>query len=312
MVNPRSMRATLPPLTGRGNIFHPGQIQGLFNPSGRPILRGMPDRPDDDAAAGSTATQEPPTSVLAYETPVPPQGWWQKGRAFVRRLGPAGPLAVLSGTFPPLGGFILIGFIAQIAPWLRAHQGVGLLIYVGGFSTLAALALLPTYACSILGGWTFGFWVGFPASMAAFCGASLLAYLINSRAAGDRVVDIIREHPKWEAVRAALMDAGFWKAFWIVTLLRLPPTSPFAAANFIMGTIRAPLVPFILGTAIGMAPRTGVVIWAAAHASQLNFKDTGQNWLFAAGLVVTVFVVVILGHYANEAVKRATAKPPVV
>jgi uncharacterized membrane protein YdjX (TVP38/TMEM64 family) len=276
----------------------------------------MTDCPDDaadeaDAAPAPAMLPYADRSVPTHAAPLPAQGWWQKTRAFVHRLGPAGPLAVLAGTFPPLGGFVLIGFIAKIAPWLREHQGLGLLIYVGGFSMLAALALLPTYACSILGGWTFGFWIGFPASMAAFCGASLLAYLVNGRAAGDRVVEIIREHPKWEAVRAALLDAGFWKAFWIITLLRLPPTSPFAAANFIMGTIRAPLIPFLLGTAVGMAPRTGVVIWAAAHASRLDLKDTSQTWMFAAGIVVTVVVVAVLGHYANEAVKRATAAKPV-
>jgi len=261
----------------------------------------MTDRLDREDGAGSAGL-----ATLPYETPPPPAGWWERTVAFVRRLGPAGPLAVLSGTFPPLGGFVLIGFVAKIAPWLREHPVSGMVIYVGGFSSLAALALLPTYACAILGGWTFGFWVGFPASMVAFCGASLLAYLLNRRAAGDRVVEIIREHPKWEAVRAALLDAGFWKAFWIITLLRLPPTSPFAAANFVMGTIRAPLGAFMLGTAVGMAPRTGVVVWAAAHASRLDLKNTGQAWMFAATVVVTVVVVAVIGRYANEAIKRAT------
>jgi uncharacterized membrane protein YdjX (TVP38/TMEM64 family) len=252
-----------------------------------------------------TCPQDSPTVTL-YGQPPQPYGPWGKFKAFLKRLGPAGPLAILSATFPPLGGFVLIGFIGRLAPWLLAHPIAGLLVYIGGFSALAALALLPTYACSILGGWTFGFWVGFPASMVSFCGASLLSYLLNSRAAGDRVVEIVREHPKWEAVRVALLGCGFWKAFWIITLLRLPPTSPFAAANFILGTTRAPLVPFLLGTFIGMAPRTGAVVWAAAHASRLDFKNTGQTWWFIASVVVTVAVVAVIGDLANKAVKRVT------
>src|SRR4051794_13265443 len=164
-----------PPATGRGNIFHRRQIQALFNRASEPILNAMTDRPDgEDRASADPA-------ILEYPSPAAPIGWWPNTCAFVRRLGPAGPLAVLSGTFPPLGGFVLIGFVAKIAPWLREHPVSGLVIYVGGFSSLAALALLPTYACAILGGWTFGFWVGFPASMVAFCGASLLAYLLNRR-----------------------------------------------------------------------------------------------------------------------------------
>ncbi|MDB5320621.1 MAG: associated Golgi protein [Phycisphaerales bacterium] len=253
-----------------------------------------------------TAADSPTATVNAS----PPVGAGGKFKAFLKRLGPAGPLALLAATFPPIGGFVLIGLVYRIAPWLREHRGPGLMIYVGGFAVLAALSILPTYACSILGGWAFGFAIGFPASMIAFCSASLLSYLINALAAGDRVVEIVREHPKWEAVRVALLGCGFWKAFWIITLLRLPPYSPFAAANFILGTTRAPLVPFLLATLVGMAPRTAAVVWAAAHASKLDFKDSTQIWIFVGGLLVTLVVIGVIGEIANKAVKRVTTAQP--
>jgi uncharacterized membrane protein YdjX (TVP38/TMEM64 family) len=256
-------------------------------------------------------TDAPAPTVDAPPAPPPPAGAGGKFKAFVKRLGPAGPLALLAATFPPIGGFVLIGRISRIAPWLREHRGPGLFIYVGGFAVLAALSMLPTYAASMLGGWAFGFAVGFPASMISFCLAALMAYVISARAAGDRVVEIVREHPKWEAVRVALLGCGFWKAFWIVTLLRLPPYSPFAAANFILGTTRAPLIPFLLATLIGMAPRTAAVVWAAAHASKLDFKDATQIWIFVGGLLVTLAVIGVIGEIANKAVKRVTmAQPP--
>jgi uncharacterized membrane protein YdjX (TVP38/TMEM64 family) len=243
--------------------------------------------------------------TLEATTQQPADGW-TKFKIVFRRLGPAGPLAVVISTFPPIGGFVLIGLLSRIAPWMRANWTEALIIYVAGFAFLAAMAVLPTYACAILGGWTFGFWVGFPAGMVAFCFAALLAYLVSALAAGDRVLQIIREHPRWEAVRAALLGCGFWKAFWIITLLRLPPTSPFAAANFVLGTTRAPLAAYLLGTFVGMAPRTAVAVWAAAHASTLDFKSRGQTWLWIAGVIVTVAVVAIIGNLANKAVKRVT------
>ena len=239
-------------------------------------------------------------------SPPPPVDRWTQFKVFFKRLGPAGPLAVVISTFPPIGGFVLIGLLSRIAPWMRSHWTQAMVIYVGGFAFLAAMAVLPTYACAILGGWTFGFWVGFPASMVAFCSAALLAYLISALAAGDRVRQIIREHPRWEAVRVALLGCGFWKSFWIITLLRLPPTSPFAAANFVLGAARAPLAAYLLGTFVGMAPRTAVAVWAAAHASTLDFKSSGQTWLWIAGVIVTVAVVAIIGNLANKAVKRVT------
>lgn len=250
-------------------------------------------------------TGAPVPVALAYETPPPPNGW-EKTRALVKRLGPAGPLAVLAGTFPLIGGFVLIGLISRLAPWLKAHPRPGFWIVVVGFSLAAGLSLLPTYACSMLAGYTFRFWVGFPGSMLAFCGAALIAYLVSARAAGNRVVDIVREHPKWEAVRIALLGAGFWKAFWIITLIRLPPTSPFAAANFIMGTTRAPLIPYLLGTLIGMAPRTAAVVWAASRANTLDFSESKNVWSYAYLLASTILVVVVIGRLANNAIKRAT------
>jgi uncharacterized membrane protein YdjX (TVP38/TMEM64 family) len=238
----------------------------------------------------------------------PPDRWTQF-KIFFKRLGPAGPLAVVISTLPPLGGFILIGLLSRIAPWMRSHESQAMVIYVGGFAVLAAIAILPTYACAILGGWVFGFWIGFPASMVAFC---LAAYLISALAAGNRVIQIIRERPRWEAVRMALLGCGFWRSLWIITLLRLPPTSPFAGANFVMGATRAPLGAYMLGTFIGMAPRTAVAVWAAASASSLDFKRPSQSWLYIVGIIVTIVVVAIIGNLANQAIKRVTDahRPP--
>lgn len=238
---------------------------------------------------------------------VPQFTFWSRLRALIKRLGPAGPLAVMSSTFPPLGGFVLLGFITRIAPWLQANPIQGLLIYITGFTLMAGLALLPTYACAILGGWTFGFAVGFPAAIFSFVAAALVAYLVYLRAAGNRVVDIIHEHPRWETVVRAMIRSGFWKAFWITMLIRLPPTAPFAATNFVMGTVKAPLLAFLLGTAVGMAPRTGVAVWAAAHASTLDFSGgSGQLWKWLLAVGVTVAVVIYIGQWATNAVKRAT------
>ena len=57
---------------------------------------------------------------------------------------------------------------------------------------------------------------------------------------------------------------------------------------------------------IGMAPRTAVAAWVAAHAATLDLKSRGDTWTFIAGVVITVFCVSLLGHYATRAVRRAT------
>ncbi|HSI35291.1 MAG: TVP38/TMEM64 family protein [Phycisphaerae bacterium] len=254
-----------------------------------------------DPAAAATVTPDPND---AGHRPAPLSWAWVKHT--VKRLGPAGPLAVMASVLPPLGGFVLLGFIKQVAPWLKSHEFVGLAIYVGGFIVLAAASLLPTYASSIVGGWTFGVKLGFPAAMLSFCAAGTLAYWINRKAAGTRVVDILKEHPKWDLVCRALIGSGFWRALLIITLVRIPPTSPFAIANFIFGTVRAPFWPYLIGTAIGMAPRTFVVVWAASQLSELNFGEMGGWWATAIGVVLMIGVVAVISAIATRTVRRMT------
>ena len=226
---------------------------------------------------------------------------------WLRKLGPLGPLAVLSVAMPPISGIVLIGTLHKVGPWLRAHDDIGLLLYIGAFTVLGGLALLPTYAQSLLGGWAFGLGFGLVAALTGFVGAALVNYAISWRVSGDRLEKLLAQHTKWNAVYRALLHSGFLKAVFIITLLRLPPNSPFAATNLAMAAIKVPLGPFALGTLLGLAPRTAAVVFVGAGLSTLDFADRQQTWMFAAGAVVTIVVVAVLGWMANRALKRVEA-----
>jgi uncharacterized membrane protein YdjX (TVP38/TMEM64 family) len=230
-------------------------------------------------------------------------------RHFFRRLGPAGPLALIAGSLPVIGGFVLLSLVSYVAPWLRSHQEYGVLFYVLGFSLLAGLALLPTYAQSLVGGFAFGFWLGWPAALCGFLGASALAYAIARRASGDHVIDLINEHPKWKAVYASLVASGFGRTLLIVTLVRLPPNSPFAMTNLAMAATKVRPVAYLLGTLLGMAPRTGVAVFLGAGLSELSFSNKPSTWIMLAGMAVTVAVIIIIGMLANQAIARMTGLP---
>ena len=69
------------------------------------------------------------------------------------RLGRLGPTAAATAFLPPIGFLILLGTMNQSAPWLQSHGALGVVLFVAAFSVLGGLALLPTYAPSVLGGW---------------------------------------------------------------------------------------------------------------------------------------------------------------
>lgn len=227
--------------------------------------------------------------------------------ALARRLGPASVLAVISATLPAIGGFALVAYVQPIGEWLKSHDSA-LVIYALGFAFAAGLALLPTYAQAILGGWAFGFERGIGAAMLGATLGGILGYLIARAVSANRVGTVLDEHPRWRTVCKSLARGGFLKTLGLVTLIRLPPNSPFALTNLVMGATRVHFVAFIIGTAVGLAPRTAFVVYGAAQAQQLDVRESGSWMMFAAKIAVALIAVVIIGAIGKRALDKATAE----
>ncbi len=223
-----------------------------------------------------------------------------------RRLGPVGPLAIIAASLPGIGGFILLGAMKWLAPWLRDQDGMGLAIYTVGYSLAAGFAILPTYAQSIMGGFAFGKIVGSAAALAGVFGAAMLGYLVARRASGDRVNQLIDEQPKWKAIRDALIGGRFIRTLAIVTLIRIPTNSPFAITNLVLGSTRVNPLAYAIGTIVGVAPRTIVAAVIGAGLSQWDPKAGGGKWMAIAGIVLTLIVLAIIGAVANKALHKVT------
>ena len=248
----------------------------------------------------------PPSDATEASTPFP-EVW--------ARLGPAGWLGILWATSPALCGIALLAFLGPISDWLLAHPAGGLALYVGVFAITAGFGLLPTYAQSILGGWVFGFWFGWGAAMVGFTGASLIGYAVARTASQDRVEQLVKTNAKARVIREDLIGHGLWRTLGVVTLIRVPPNSPFAITNLVMATTGVGLVPYVIGTAIGMAPRTGVAVWLAACGRSQGARDIQEllkqakgPWYIIGGLVVTVLVFAAIGAIANRALRRVAGR----
>lgn len=224
-------------------------------------------------------------------------------------MGAAGPVAIVLSFWPPLGGFVLLATLTRFGPWLRAHGTEGLWTYFLVTTFLMGISFVPTYSCAILAGWAFGFAVGWPIAVAAITVASLIAYAIGRWISRDRVLEVIRERPQWNAIYQSMLGSGLGKTLLVVTLLRIPPMSPFAIANFALAAARVRLFPYTLGTLLGVAPRTALGAFAAAQLEQLRFKDVGDRWMAAAGITATIVVCVVLGIMANRALRSVTQQP---
>lgn len=223
-------------------------------------------------------------------------------RVAARRLA---PLAIVSLALPPIGAVLLLGYLSTIGPWLRTLGTEGVGLYVAGFGVLGGFALLPTYAPAILGGWAFGERIGLPAALSGFVLASAINYLWAKYLSVAHVAELLASKPRWLAVRNALVGRSAWKTLLVVTLVRVPPNSPFALSNAALAAARVPLSLYLLGTLIGLAPRTWVAVRAGAQLSSLDFSRRDAFGSAVITIGVSVLVLGILGVLARRALDSA-------
>lgn len=230
--------------------------------------------------------------------------------AIIRRLGPAAWLGIAWAVLPGIAGITLLAnmdFAQQFLFDIEEKTGmayIGIALYIAIFIVTAGFGVLPTVSQAILAGFAFGITWGFPAALIGFAGASIIGYFIASFVARKKVEEEIHNHPKASIIRDAFIHHGKFRALMILTLLRVPPNSPFALTNYAMSVAGVKLVPFLIATIVGMAPRTFAAVWIGSQVSSWDDVHT-PKWLLIGGIVFTVVLLVGLGKLANKAIEAA-------
>lgn len=229
-----------------------------------------------------------------------------------RELGPAGILGLAWSILPGVFGITLLVKLGRVSDYLEGLGSEALWLYVLGFAACAGAGLLPTYSMAILGGWVFGFSIGFPSALAGFTIAAAIGFAIARLVVRDSLQRFLDRDERAVVVQKALLGQGGLRVFGLVTLLRIPPNSPFSLTNLAMAGTGVGLLPFLAGTAIGMAPRTVVYVLAGAGGASSGARDIGAfvkdgpGWsVFLVGLVLMFGILSLLSHLANRALERA-------
>ncbi len=231
-------------------------------------------------------------------------------------LGPAGLLAAFWLSAPGLAGLVLLYELGAAATWLRSNGETAVVIYAAILMVTAGLGLLPTTAQAVLGGWVFGVARGGVAAAVAFAGAALIGFVITRVVAGRKFEAWIEAKPEARAIRHALVGRGFVPATLMIALLRVPPQAPFAFMNMLMACSGVALGPYLLGSVLGMLPRTLMVMLFAQAAAQSGAADIqsflrdGPGWPVAvAGFAALFVVMAVIGAIARRALARLHVDP---
>jgi uncharacterized membrane protein YdjX (TVP38/TMEM64 family) len=74
----------------------------------------------------------------------------------------------------------------------------------------------------------------------------------------------------------------------------------------IKAAARAPLAPFLIGTFLGLVPRTWLVVKAASDATRLDLTESGQITFYIVNIAIAIIVYGLVVYIAKRALHRVT------
>lgn len=219
---------------------------------------------------------------------------------------PAG-VVLLSALIPALGSVVALTLAYTHADALRGGgPGFGALLLIGGALAVGCL-LLPTNVLSLLCGWAFGLPVGLAVALSAATLGSPLGYVVGGRLAGPGLTRVIERNPKGAAVCEAVARSSKARAFVLIGLLRLSPIVPYGSTNVLAAVFAVPMLPYLLGTFVGLAPRAAAVVLLGAGLERLDSDASVSPWFLGVGLAATLLALIVMSWAAKRALARMTS-----
>jgi uncharacterized membrane protein YdjX (TVP38/TMEM64 family) len=165
--------------------------------------------------------------------------------------------------------------LTQFSDFLEGYGSAGYALFVLGYAGLEVLAI-PAVPLTMSAGLLFGSLYGTILVSISGTLAATASFLIARYLARDRIVAMAKNNKKFLAIDKAIGE----DSFRVVTLLRLSPLLPFSLGNYLYGLTSVKLLPYILGSWLGMLPGTWAYVSAGAFgrafivgASLLHFID---------------------------------------
>lgn len=225
------------------------------------------------------------------------------------------------------GASIAIGSPGAVPPAFeltRQQSLVGELIDTAGIAVAALLiallfalftgsALLPTYALSFASGVFFGPVWGSLVAMFGVTFGALVGYGWGILLARKRVMRVVEANPRVKLIRSAIVDRSLKDETIAVTLIRIPPNSPFALTNLIMSSLHVRFVPYFVGTLVGIAPRTLIAVFLGVGIGEIaEAKSAGGRLRIgisvAVGIAVFYFIYRLFSRWVKERLAQTAAQ----
>lgn len=202
-------------------------------------------------------------------------------------------LIFLSVLLPILSSSLLTGLLLYYEPILLGWRIWQWILLYTSVAILMGCALMPTTLMAILTGY-FLAWNGTPFMIVAYLIASIIGYSLGKLLQGNALSQHLLEKPQVKRFLSILNQKG-WK---LIILVRLSPVLAFALVNFVLATIKMPLRIFLVGSLVGMLPRTLASIWIGTRIQSLKLffeGNTDATLPYSELILIVLTIITIFG-----------------
>jgi uncharacterized membrane protein YdjX (TVP38/TMEM64 family) len=193
----------------------------------------------------------------------------------------------------------LADIIGTLRAWAQSGGTIGMVGFGAAYVVLALL-FVPGAVLTLAAGAVFGIGWGVVIVAIATSVADAAAFVLGRYVARDAVVRLISRRPRLQVIDRTITLGG-WR---IVALIRLNPTIPYSASNYLFGATGLAIVPFLIASGIFTMPGAFAYVYLGyMGAETLGGSDrTAVEWvLLGLGLAVTIAGVVYVGVLARRA-----------
>jgi uncharacterized membrane protein YdjX (TVP38/TMEM64 family) len=172
---------------------------------------------------------------------------------------------------------------------LAACEALGYagLLGVASIFLVGSLSYMPRFTLYTIGGLVFGL-AAIPAAVIGSTIGATVAFLLARTVWRAPFQRRVAERPAWRAALSGI-DAEGWR---LVALTRIASPLPGGAINYLYGLTGIGLVPYAVGTALGLVPP--ITLFAGAGAlGRVAVQDLEQPWGRVAAIVAGAVVIAI-------------------
>ena len=178
--------------------------------------------------------------------------------------------------------------------YARMYENISIVYIVSFylFSVLSmAFGLTPTTFISIISGYILNWTSVFPLVI-SYMLASLIGYFTAKTIDKGKFLQSIKEKDNLSKVYIKMKKNEILAVFFT----KISPVIPFAVGNFLLSIGNVRLIYFLLGSLVGMLPRTLLAIWTGiqlhSFLSGEGIRNNLSNWL-----ILILILISIAGFY---------------